>query len=334
MGDNMKVKENILNIRIFGLSIFIAGLLTLLGLEWYLRTSTTPSLTPGYKRSHFERIYELVPNYEGKTYEAVLKFNSLGIRDYEKPILKDAYRIAIFGDSITFGQGVELKNTFAKILEQQLNEYYKTKPQIQVFNFGVPSYNTIYEYLYLKDSYQKYKPNLVILQYTAEDDSISSHKNQYQFISFIKDIAQQFYIYQFFVSNIYSLMDSSTAHKSSNIYSNDNEGWLETQKTFKDIKQFAKENNFQLLFALYVNKLKDPIVKKIKQAVKNAEIENVVLIDDFFHEVKGQEQLLWLKSDDNHFSKLAHQLTAKGIYQYLIDQEIINHGKKINSISD
>jgi lysophospholipase L1-like esterase len=319
---------------IFACSIFIAGLLTLLGLEWYLKTSTTPSLTLGYKRSHSERIYELVPNYEGKTYDAILKFNSLGIRDYERPILKDAYRIGIFGDSITFGQGVELKNTFAKILELQLNEHYKTKPQIQVFNFGVPSYNTINEYIYLKDSYQKYKPDLVILQYTAEDDSISSHKKQYKFISFIKDIAQQFYIYQFLVSNIYSLMDYSTDHKSSNIYSNDNEGWLETQKAFKDIKQFAEENNFQLLFALYVNKYKDPIVRKIKNAVKNAQIDNVVLIDNFFHEVKEKEQLLWLKSDDHHFSKLAHQLTAKGIYQYLIDKEITNHGKKINSISD
>jgi len=319
--------------KVFAFSIFIAGLLTLLGLEWYLRTSSIPSLTPGYKRSHYERIYELVPNYEGKTYEAVLKFNSLGIRDYERSILEDAYRIAIFGDSITFGQGVELKNTFAKILERQLNEHYKTNQKIQIFNFGVPGYNTLSEYLYLKDSYQKYKPNLVILQYTAEDDSISYHKNQYKFISFIKDIAQQFYIYQFFVSKLYSIMDYSTANKS-NIYSDDNEDWLQTQKNFKNIKQFAEENNFQLLFALYVNKFKDPIVKKIKQAIKNAEIKNIVLIDAFFHEVKEKKQLLWLKSDDDHFSKLAHQLTAKGIYQYLIDKEVTNDGKKINFISD
>lgn len=316
---------------IFACSIFIAGLLTLLGLEWYLKTSTTPSLTPGYKRSHSERIYELVPNYEGKTYDAILKFNSLGLRDYDRPILKDAYRIAIFGDSITFGQGVELKNTFAKILEQQLNEHYKTKFQIQVFNFGVPSYNTLSEYLYLKDSYHRYKPDLVIFQYTAEDDLISSDKNQYKFISFIKDIAQQLYIYQFFVSNIDSLINKTTTDKS-NIYSDNSQAWLKTQNIFKDIKQFAEEKNFQLLFALYVNN--DSIVKKINNAVKNAEIDNVVLIDDFFNEVKANKQLLWLKSDDHHFSKLAHQLTAKGIYQYLIDQEIISNGKKINSISD
>ena len=110
------------------LRLVLASSIPLLGLlffETYLRITQTPQVTPGYIQSHPTRRYALNPNFTGKTYSAKLQINSYGLRDEEKPILKkeDARRIAVFGDSVTFGVG-------------------------QVFNFGVGSYNLVTEYQY------------------------------------------------------------------------------------------------------------------------------------------------------------------------------------------
>ena len=128
---------------------FIAILITLficfLLLEVILRIFTEASVTPGYERTHPERRYEFKPNFRGKTCGAELKINLYGLRDYERPISKaeGVYRICIFGDSITFGYGVNIEDTFSKVLERKLNKVYK-KP-VQVFNFGIPSYNTVFK---------------------------------------------------------------------------------------------------------------------------------------------------------------------------------------------
>src|SRR3989338_3734060 len=184
------------------LRLVLASSIPLLGLlffETYLRITQTPQVTPGYIQSHPTRRYALNPNFTGKTYSAKLQINSYGLRDEEKPILKkeDARRIAVFGDSVTFGVGVELQDTFPKILERALNEHYKTP--IQVLDFGVGSYNLVTEYQYLIESYEEFKPHLVIFQYTVSNDTeirrpITS-KNTLPLIFWIKDFLRYFFFF-------------------------------------------------------------------------------------------------------------------------------------------
>ena len=50
------------------------------------------------------------------------------------------YRIAFFGDSFTFGQGVENHETFPQIVENDLATL-QSRYAIKVFNFGVSAYN-------------------------------------------------------------------------------------------------------------------------------------------------------------------------------------------------
>jgi len=55
----------------------------------------------------------------------------------KKPV---EYRIAFFGDSFTFGQGVANNETFPQIVENYLNTLPSPHP-VRVFNFGVSGYN-------------------------------------------------------------------------------------------------------------------------------------------------------------------------------------------------
>jgi hypothetical protein len=106
-----------------------------------------------------------------RTTEWDIKFevNSLGLRDYEYQENKPdgSYRILMLGDSFTEGYGVELDETFSKLLEKKLNTALDGK--IEVINAGVSGYSPILELLYLKNKGLELKPDLVILNYTMTD---------------------------------------------------------------------------------------------------------------------------------------------------------------------
>ena len=87
-----------------------------------------------------------IPGIEGTTvhsdFRMTVRINSKGLRDrefdYKKE--KDTYRIGVFGDSFTFGEGVQNNETYPKLLEnlltadQQLSVLGK---KIEVLNFGI-----------------------------------------------------------------------------------------------------------------------------------------------------------------------------------------------------
>ena len=89
-----------------------------------------PSAAPGV-------VYEFRPGARGYTWGRTwVEVNSLGLRGPEVTPAKPAgvLRIGVFGDSATFGQGVREEETYARVLE-------RSGPNLQVLNFGVPSYN-------------------------------------------------------------------------------------------------------------------------------------------------------------------------------------------------
>ena len=57
-------------------------------------------------------------------YNVTLKINSYGLRDYERPIYEDARKIIVLGDSMTYGQGVEVNETYPKYIKR-IYEFYK-----------------------------------------------------------------------------------------------------------------------------------------------------------------------------------------------------------------
>ena len=122
-------------IIIESLKILLASVIVLGMLETYYRF-TSDDQNIGLEYTHPKRNFAYRANFKGVMAGEAFQLNSLGMRDYEREINfnKDAFRIAIFGDSLTFGNGVTLKNTFPKILENKLKDDISN--EIQVFNFG------------------------------------------------------------------------------------------------------------------------------------------------------------------------------------------------------
>lgn len=84
-------------------------------------------------------LYELRANAQvlatTSDFSIIYKINSQGLRDKEYDFVKskDKTRILVFGDSITFGEGIEYGERFSDIIE-------KSFPNLEVINFGVPGY--------------------------------------------------------------------------------------------------------------------------------------------------------------------------------------------------
>lgn len=85
-------------------------------------------------------------------------------------------RIAIVGDSFTFGQDVKYEDTWGDCLEKMLGEKF------QVLNFGVPGYAIDQSYLRYEKDVLKWKPKIVIFGFIAND--VIRSMTVYPFIKF------------------------------------------------------------------------------------------------------------------------------------------------------
>lgn len=120
-----------------------------------------------------------IPNIEGfsthQDYLMHMKINSRGLRDrefaYSPP--PRTLRIGVFGDSFTFGEGVQNDETYAKGLERLLNgdpAVRKTGWRIEVLNFGIGKTGTSHQLAWYQKEGRKYHLDLVILGFLSGND--------------------------------------------------------------------------------------------------------------------------------------------------------------------
>lgn len=108
-------------------------------------------------------MYELKPHCDGT--------NAWGMRDPERELASDAFRIAAIGDSITFGATVDADVTYPRQLEAMIAADATLAPT-EVLNLGVMGYSTVQEVETLRTKGLRFGPRVVILQYFLNDDQI------------------------------------------------------------------------------------------------------------------------------------------------------------------
>jgi len=110
------------------------------------------------------------PNLRTTAFRAPLRTNSLGFRgpEWSKEKPANTYRIALLGDSLTFGYGLSYQETYGEILARLLNR--QLGRQVEVLNFGVNGYNSFQELAVLRRYVLGYHPDAVILLITINDD--------------------------------------------------------------------------------------------------------------------------------------------------------------------
>ena len=127
--------------------------------------------TPGFYISDPELGQRLAPGYDGWFAGVPVRINSLGFRDTRDYVLAKkpgTFRILVFGDSVTFGHGALSDSTYPYLLEERLKQW---RPDVnwEVWNLGVPGYNTTQELKYLERVGPSYQPDLVIIGFFEND---------------------------------------------------------------------------------------------------------------------------------------------------------------------
>lgn len=120
-----------------------------------------------------------IPNFKGYSETADFRMhvsiNSRGLRDrefdYQKP--RNTIRIGVFGDSFTFGEGVQNNESYPKILEELLRNDEKLRANssnIEVINFGIGKTGTSHQYAFYQTEGRKYHLDFVILGFLSRND--------------------------------------------------------------------------------------------------------------------------------------------------------------------
>ena len=99
--------------------------------------------------------------------------NAIGLRGSEVPGAKPrgVRRILALGDSFTFGDGVQLDETWPRQLEQRLNA---AGPEYEVVNAGVGGYGTAHELLLSGTLVPSVQPDLVVLGFSVVNDVLDN----------------------------------------------------------------------------------------------------------------------------------------------------------------
>jgi GDSL-like Lipase/Acylhydrolase family len=150
----------------------LATMVSLLAIEIWVRTAWDASRgEPGFFLSDPVRGQRLAPNYDGWFAGVPAHTNSLGFRDTREYSLQKSpgtFRILVLGDSVTFGHGATDETSYPYLLEQRLREW---RPGVkwEVWNLGIPGYNTAQELAYLGEVGERYAPDLVIVGFFLND---------------------------------------------------------------------------------------------------------------------------------------------------------------------
>src|SRR5262245_25594440 len=166
----MSRRDHLVNI---GVSIAVLVVVCILGeaavRAWgpHLDAGNFPERLPGSPRR-----WRLIPGGKGVVGGEALTINSLGMRDHEYPLAKPpgVTRIAVLGDSYTFGNAVPLSKTFVKVLERGLNgDTAAGGARFEVMNFGVKGYDTSQELATLREVALPLDPDVIIVAYFLND---------------------------------------------------------------------------------------------------------------------------------------------------------------------
>jgi lysophospholipase L1-like esterase len=118
-------------------------------------------------------VYELQP---GCDIRGIIRTNSDGFRDDEfapgKP--DTTYRVCVAGDSNTFGWWVRGSETYAQVLERKLNAQARPGRSFEVYNLGVPGYNTAQNVEMIITTAERFQPDFIVVGHTFNDSFVGS----------------------------------------------------------------------------------------------------------------------------------------------------------------
>ncbi len=312
----------------------------------------------GYIRSRNKKlVYELYPNYHIKRQNTCINSQGMNDRIFQTEKKADTYRIAVVGDSTSFGLFVGSEHSFPKKLEKKLENYGKR--EYEVINFSVPGYNTAQELELIKSKVLDYKPDLILLYFCGNDTHLTNlfqpkvtirnflYNRSYFFRYMIKGIDRQIYhipgknvlkgLWVFMKKNLLGMYYFNMP-----IYISPGleQAPLMTSGNPPNRKNNVPEQYWYMLglnnYKIHLSKIRDVLQENnipmilcgyfhkdlVWNYLNESEIEHILNLGKEL-EAKGLKYSDLLLPNDGHFDIEGHGFVADSLYDYLIKNQFI-----------
>lgn len=277
-----------------------------------------PVANPGLSFVH-------APNSHAFLMGVDVEINSQGLRDYEYLFEKrpGTYRIMMLGDSTTFGWGVPLKDTAAKILERKLNNGRTTgNKKFEVINAGIGNYDTVQEVTYYATQGRAFHPDLVVLVFFINDPEPVPIEKRGVFIdrSYLVALAVNRF------DGVLRRVGRRPAWKDyyASLYDDNKPGFQACKAALKTLASSTANDRSNLLVALLpeLHQINDDSYpfkaehQKIKDIMAPESVPVIDLIDGL--ENHGPESTLWVTPLDDHPNAKANELIATQLQDWIL----------------
>ena len=122
-------------------------------------------------------MFRMLPNYHGVMSKRAVPVStdSWGLRDREYgPPPPGTLRVYVLGDSLIFGYGVPIEQTYTRALERLLSQ--RLGRPVEVVNGGIPGYGTLQELAFFEETAERVQPNVVVLVSSVLNDATDNVK--------------------------------------------------------------------------------------------------------------------------------------------------------------
>jgi len=290
--------------------------------------------------------HRLVPGQHSYTHSFPVVTNSYGMRDREFSAVPSpgVVRILCLGDSLTFGDGVAVDDTYAKQLEARLGQEGTIK--YEVINAGVSSYDTWQEVAYFEEWGGRLKPNTVVIGFYANDvvpkperviasltgDGTLRRQGFGELLpDFFVHILKRSRLLLFLRDRVGKLTNQihpsfQYLHQQSLLEGTENNfaerGWQEVDASLRKMAILKKEHGFDMLLVIFP--MAEQLLHDYPRARYQARVQAIAdkhgipsidLLDSFKREFKGFGSLFieW----DGHPGPNAHRIAAEQIARFI-----------------
>lgn len=256
--------------------------------------------------------------------DVVYNINNEGFRDTDFTPIKPpgTYRIALIGDSFAFGQGVYQDKIFANLLEPVLSQ--RTGCNVEIYNFGIPAYQTVNEAAMFQYKALDYHPDMVVVWYVLNDlnikdfNIVQNHPNTDAFLPLAVGSSS---LARMTEMGLFTIINTDTYIRTYQTrYSQNSKKWDQVVRGFRTITQLSSENHITPMLFVHpmLYQLNDDYpFKQIHEKVLAAATDSGFHSYDLFDAFKGlHADGLKVSPTDGHPNEAGNAIDA----QYAADK--------------
>ena len=268
-----------------------------------------------------------------------LPTNAESFRDrrysFEKPA--GTFRVAVIGDSFSFGPDLQFDDTFAKRIERMFRLNSESS-KVEVLNFGTPGAGTAAE-VELTNKALAFHPDLILLQITLNDPQerpiqdesaevragFGPYKPTSGLVRFL-DHSKLFHLVASLLHNTRSVSAYISYHK--NLF-NDERLFTAFAGNVAKIKNIVQNSGAK--FSVCLMPLFDfpfdgaypfsDIHQKLRTFFEQQDVPMLDLLDSFSQ--IDNKRLQTRPGEDSHPNELAHRIVAESLYRFFFERELI-----------